>query len=117
MLCCNRHENGMFAGKLFGVRFRDDDGEITLDCVEREPICDFDLGARPLIRISRKLFPIQSYSEWVGNWCWNQVTTDQKTGMEIFDYIVSLKKFSPDSAEGETWMKRWDEIELRREEQ
>lgn len=61
------------------------------------------------VRIGRKWFHIQNYSTWVGNWCWDMLTTDAETTAAILNYVCGLtlrgtKKFSPEGG----WVSMWE---------
>lgn len=66
---CNNPDNGQFVGKFESVRFRD-------VLIEGPPTTIRDLGPTPFgrhARIGRCKYRIDSWTSWVGNWCWDEL--------------------------------------------
>lgn len=109
MLAVNHHENGVFDGKLRAIHIMDSEGcDFSLDCVDREPLCEYYEKTNE-VKISRRKFPYKSLMPWVGNWYWDQISVDEKVGLEILKYLKSLNKLSPDSAEGDFWIQQMED--------
>lgn len=87
MLCCNDPDNGNFDGRLWGVEFGDG---LKLSCCFSDwaPALAFDMAHEPKwIRISGRRFKIQSYRDWVGNWCWAAVRMDWEEAIRLVNFL------------------------------
>jgi hypothetical protein len=66
--CCNDHRNGMFIGRFDAVNF-----SLAGELVELEgPPTVIRILDKGRLQISRYLFRHRGYTEWVGNWCWDE---------------------------------------------
>lgn len=82
-ICCNHHENGSFAARVFGVHV----GEIQLDVrvIGAETRCRTLKAGR--FSIGRVAFKTYSYREWVGNWCWDAMRVRRDDIVRILNYL------------------------------
>lgn len=86
MFCCNDHRNGSPTGRVSAINL----GEaLGLECVV--------LGGEPTyshggdsVRIGRKSFPAKSYSEWVGNWCWDAAWMTPEAVADLLAHVQGL---------------------------
>lgn len=73
MLACNDYRNGMFQGWFDSVAIEKYEAELDgpqtrLTFLARDEGCITNR-----VRIGRKIFEHAGVSEWVGNWCWDEI--------------------------------------------
>jgi hypothetical protein len=51
------------------------------------------------VRISRRLFSIEKYDTWVGNWCWDAMEVSLETASQIAEYVRSTGKYNCEGGE------------------
>ena len=66
---CNDYRNGMSQGFFEQVTF----GEVALD----GPRTVIRLLTPNTLRIGRRKFKHDGWSQWVGNWCWDEICIDE----------------------------------------
>lgn len=66
---CNKPENGQFSGAFDMVSI----GEVTLE----GPFVTIRRLSRQKVRIGRIILRYTQWSEWVGNWCWDELNIHQ----------------------------------------
>ncbi len=98
---CVNDEAGAHTGKVSRIQFED---YITIDCVWYEPVCYLKDGK---LKISRRLFPILSYTEYYGNFMWDMAIVTHRVASQILNYLKELRKFDPDSGLTAFWEK-WE---------
>ncbi len=79
MFCCNDYRNGHFLGKFDQVSV--ERYEIQLD---GPPTALRRVNDR-LVKIGRREFKCGGWAEWVGNWCWDQLTI--MDGADLLMYL------------------------------
>ena len=81
MFACNDHRNGMFVGRFDSVCFYlGDRNSYSPPLVELEgPWTKMSFPAKKLVKIGRETFAHSGMAEWVGNWCWNEITFAEPT--------------------------------------
>lgn len=103
-ICCNHHQNGSFAERVFGVNVAD----IHLDVM----VNGAETRCRPLGKqhfgIGRVKFRIHGYREWVGNWCWDAMRASRQDVLRVMNYLKSRRwhdfpVYGIDTAPEEFW--------------
>lgn len=99
LLLVNEGCNGMPTGHIEGAEFQGERGHSLELTAARYPtsFCPkFSLLKRPsateegAVRISRRVFPIRGYRDWVGNWCWDAIAVKVSVAIELLDYLKEL---------------------------
>ena len=110
-LCVNDPNNGNSTERLYAIQF---DDVLKLESAfipDPNVVCRLiSNGPEMRIRIGRKTFPINKYSYWVGNWCWDAIFVDDDIATEILAHVQGLElrgiqKFQPEEAMTEIWDK------------
>lgn len=110
MLAVNDPDNGIETGYVRAIDFDD-----LLSVWAYDPVMTCRCVGNDKLRLGRRVFPIQGYTTWVGNWCWDAVSVDIETANAIAEHIRKSGKFSPEQGVIEVW-DAWDNgqpIDLR----
>lgn len=102
MLAVNDPDNGCHSGYLRAVDF---DDLLSVWAYDNAMTCRYISDHK--LRIGRRVFPIQGYTTWVGNWCWDAISVDYDTANAIAEHIRNSGKFSPEQGVIEVW-DAWD---------
>ena len=102
---CTNDLNGQFTDKLDAIDF----GQLLH--LESSFMPDANVTCRRVgrdrIRIGRRIFPIQDYVVWAGNWCWDAVKVDPPTVRYHVLEIEPLKRIlRTEGKSEETGLKR-----------
>jgi hypothetical protein len=68
---CNDYRNGNFTGQCENIRIDHEKMHAIELYGPTRTVTEVMSGNKSHLRILRKKFPCTSFSEWVGNWCWN----------------------------------------------
>jgi hypothetical protein len=86
MLCVNDPDSGRPAGYLLQVD--------VADCELESPYLDGgpvfrELSERGQIQVGRRRYPVTSYREHVGNWCWDLVTMSADHARRLVRHLIA----------------------------
>ena len=72
-LCCNRAENGAWAGRLFALEVGRGDVRVhgLLDEANAPRLARAE--DRTTVTFRRRAYPVSGWATWYGNWCWDLV--------------------------------------------
>jgi hypothetical protein len=88
-VACNDPDNGIFAGRAFGLQIGEAEFEST-DWRNGHAFAELD-GA---VRLSGKIWKICGSKEWFGNWCWNRYELydrQKTTRWYLVDFVTWLR--------------------------
>ncbi|MBK5958085.1 hypothetical protein CCR97_08120 [Rhodoplanes elegans] len=96
-LCCNRHEDGSFAGRVSAIEVARRGESVALEHWSRGVRLTLDDGG---LRLLRRRCVVLDSKQWVGNWSWNLYVVPVADVAAVIEAAMSAG-FTCESATGE----------------
>lgn len=89
MLCVNDVNSGNPTGHVSILEVTSENLVLSGDYLYDDANPTFRLLDAPLrIRVGRRVFPIQGYAAWVGNWCWDEVLMQREDARKLIAHVL-----------------------------
>lgn len=89
---CNDHRDGTCLHRFDQVSF-EMDGERWLK-LAGVPTVVRPMGGRRLLQVGIKRVRIQSWHEWVGNWCWDEAQMSLPDALRVAAHLIEQRAFT-----------------------
>ena len=103
MLACNDPATGRHRDTVDEVVFQDAEEELLLSlelsrgkpptCYPTNDASTITTCQPALLRLGRRVYPIERYKSWVGNWCWDCAYMTPDVAAQIANYLRRMGKF------------------------